>query len=63
MGLENIEVNPKHIISLLLLFASFGAWGQSALSQDQTKAVRATLPNGMRVVILCNTLASVLRWK
>ena len=53
-------MNPKHNISLLLLFATFGMWGQSTFAQDQTKAVRATLPNGMRVVIIRNTLAPVV---
>jgi zinc protease len=60
MGLENIKVNQKYALSLLLLFASIGVCGQSAFSQDHTKAVRATLPNGMRVVILHNTLAPVV---
>ena len=60
MGLENIEVNAKYVVSLLLLFASFGICGQSASAQGQTKAVRATLSNGMRVVILSNTLAPVV---
>jgi len=42
------------------LFAWFGVSGQSASTQDETKAVRATLSNGMRVVILRNTLAPVV---
>jgi zinc protease len=60
MGLENIKVNAKYVVSLVLFFASFGICGQSASAQEQTKGVRATLPNGMRVVILRNTLAPVV---
>ena len=60
MGLENIKMNPKRVMSLLLLVASVGACGQAASAQEQMKAVRATLPNGMRVVILRNTLAPVV---
>ena len=45
--------------SLLLLLAAFGVCLNPAFTQDQSTAVRATLPNGMRVVIIRNTLAPV----
>jgi zinc protease len=60
MGLENIKMNSKRLLPLLVLLAAFGVQVSTAFSQDQTKAVRATLPNGMRVVILRNTLAPVV---
>ena len=47
-------------MSLLLLSATFAVCGRPASSQDGTNAVQATLPNGMRVVILRNTLAPVV---
>jgi zinc protease len=58
--LENIKMNSKPLLPLLVLLAAFGLLASTAFSQDQTKAVRATLPNGMRVVILRNTLAPVV---
>jgi len=53
-------MNSKPLLPLLVLLAAFGLLASTAFSQDQTKAVRATLPNGMRVVILRNTLAPVV---
>ena len=53
-------MNPKYGMSLLLLSATFAVCGRPASSQDGTNAVQATLPNGMRVVILRNTLAPVV---
>ena len=55
-------MNAKRNLLLLplLVLAAFGAYLNSACAQDQSTAVRATLPNGMRVVIIRNTLAPVV---
>ena len=47
-------------LTLLLLLATFGVCLNPVFAQDQSAAVRATLPNGMRVVIIRNTLAPVV---
>lgn len=52
------------ILSLLLVLAAFGNLGsaaqsKSAQTKNETGTVRATLPNGMRVVIIRNSLAPV----
>ncbi len=44
----------------LLLLAVLSAGTRPMGAQDQSAAVRATLPNGMRVVIIRNTLAPVV---
>ena len=53
-------MNSKRLLLLFVLLAAFGVRVSTAFSQDQTKALRATLPNSMRVVILRNTLAPVV---
>ena len=56
-------MNSKRLplpLTLLLLLAAFGVCVNPACAQDQSTAVRATLPNGMRVVIIRNTLAPVV---
>jgi len=60
LDLEKIKMNSKRLLLLLVLLAAFGVRVSTAFSQDQTKALRATLPNSMRVVILRNTLAPVV---
>jgi zinc protease len=52
-------MNAKRLL-LLPLFAALGVGQNSTCAQDQSTAVRATLPNGMRVVIVRNTLAPVV---
>src|SRR5208337_3480451 len=52
-------MNSKRLLLLPLLIA-FGVCPNPACAQDQSQAVRATLPNGMRVVIIRNTLAPVV---
>jgi zinc protease len=59
--MEKIEVNSKRISSFLLfLFAAFTMGLHTALAQEHENVVRATLSNGMHVVILRNTLAPVV---
>ena len=52
-------MNSKRLLLLPILVA-FGVCPNPACAQDQSGAVRATLPNGMRVVIVRNTLAPVV---
>jgi zinc protease len=53
-------VNMKRHLHLLFLFAAFGVCLCTASAQTQAQVVRATLSNGMRVVIIRNTLAPVV---
>ncbi len=53
-------MSAKRLLTLLLLFATFALRSQAARGQEQSHAVRATLANGMRVVIIRNTLAPVV---
>ena len=53
-------MNTKRTLSFFLLSCFFMIGLQSTLAQQSTDAVRATLPNGMRIVILRNTLAPVV---
>jgi len=50
----------QHFLPILILFAASEPRLHAAPPQDQPPVVRATLPNGMRVVILRNTLAPVV---
>jgi zinc protease len=50
----------KRLPSFFLLSSFFMICLQSASAQPPTDAVRATLPNGMRIVIIRNTLAPVV---
>jgi zinc protease len=53
-------VNFKNISLLLLLAAAVGGHAAAPQPQERGAALRATLPNGMRVVILHNSLAPVV---
>jgi zinc protease len=53
-------VNFKNISLLLLLAAAVGGHAAPPQPQERSGARRATLPNGMRVVILHNSLAPVV---
>jgi zinc protease len=57
---EAKKMKLQYFLPLLVLFAASGPRLHSAPPQDQPAVVRATLPNGMRVVILRNTLAPVV---
>jgi zinc protease len=57
-------VKTGKIVSLLLVLAAFGSYGSAAQTGNsqtgkEAGTARATLPNGMRVVILRNSLAPV----
>jgi zinc protease len=49
----------KHLALLALILAGFGGQSQGATSEGPA-ALRSTLPNGMRVVLVRNTLAPVV---
>jgi len=58
-------LNSKRFFPLLLLLAAFAICphtvsAQNKANQDQANVLRATLPNGMRVVIVHSTLAPVV---
>ena len=53
-------MNRKYLLLLPLLVAAFGAGRRAAAPQDQPTVLRATLANGMRIVIIRNTLAPVV---
>ncbi|MFZ0759497.1 MAG: insulinase family protein, partial [Candidatus Sulfotelmatobacter sp.] len=50
----------KRLLPLLLLLPAFGACLHAASTPEQMNVVRATLPNGMGVVIIHNSLAPVV---
>jgi zinc protease len=60
MYAEATEVKFQQVFPFLILLAACGVRLHAAPPQDQPPVVRATLPNGMRVVILRNTLAPVV---
>src|SRR5580700_10611318 len=57
---ETDSMNRKYLLLLPLLFAAFGTGQHAAAPQDQPTVLRATLANGMRIVIIRNTLAPVV---
>jgi zinc protease len=58
--LEKMKLNPRRLLPLLLLFSAFAPLVHAAPTAVETGVTRATLPNGMRVVIVRNTLAPVV---
>ncbi len=53
-------MSAKRFFAVPLLCAAFAMNTHTARGQEQSHAVRVTLPNGMRVVIIRNTLAPVV---
>ena len=57
---EIIQVNLKRLLPVLLLFTPFIASLHAAFGQETAGTLRATLPNGMRAVVIRNSLAPVV---
>jgi zinc protease len=53
-------MNRKYLLLFPVLFTVFGARQHAASPEDQPAVLRATLANGMRIVIIRNTLAPVV---
>jgi zinc protease len=56
---ERTEMSSRKILSLMMGLAVFGACGMFAQTSEDAGTLRATLSNGMRVVIIHNALAPV----
>jgi zinc protease len=55
-----MKLNSRTLLPLLLLFTASATLVHAAQAPDETAVTRATLPNGMRVVIIRNSLAPVV---
>ncbi|WP_263350469.1 M16 family metallopeptidase [Acidicapsa acidisoli] len=55
-----MDLKPRYLLKLLLLIGASAALGHTALARAESAVTRSTLPNGMRVVIIRNSLAPVV---
>ena len=53
-------MKPRYLLKLLFLIGASAAIGHPAVASAENAVTRATLPNGMRVVIIRNSLAPVV---
>src|SRR5471030_3255697 len=60
MYLEKMKLNLRSLLPLLFLFSASTAVLQAAPTPVESAVTRATLANGMRVVIIRNSLAPVV---
>jgi zinc protease len=60
LRLEKMDLKSRYLLKLLLLIGASAAFANATLVRAETAVTRATLSNGMRIVIIRNSLAPVV---